>query len=429
MPLANEPLPEINDNLPASTPAPETPAFSLDAVINENIKAPDFKIVEDKVIRSEQQDPALQNNSDEEEEDESEDNDPQDKSQQDSKKPNESSKDKKGLASKDKNKDTDEDDESGETESTESKEEDEQGDKTSEEKSSAEEESLKLHGNTKRDYSGLNQKQIKILKKLDNSRFQAVSTEWRALQSAAMKSVELVQQLEEQKKIAAGKGIPQTWYEHPEAYTLTPEFRQLSNQYSQYDTVEQHYSAQIAAIQDGKPWTAITGFNPQTGEPIYSAPQEPNPQAFANVNRALMQATQAKGQLQGKVDSLQSSFVNNHKQAEQQINQEIQSHLEKLHPEVKPVEGDVKMVMDLLPAMYKSHPLAKGFSQMLAMNFAQARFLKKLLTEKEQGAKIAADSKLAGPRGSNKLPKAGPASGGAKGKNVLSLDYLLQENN
>jgi hypothetical protein len=423
MPLTPEPLPEINDNVPAAPVTPEAPAFSLDAVINESAKAPDFKIVEDKVIRS---DAKLPEDSVKDEVDDADDdnNDPQNKSQQDKK--DEPKETKKTVADKDAPKDSKEDDEGGEDKSGDAKEETEVD---AEAKAAAAEE-LKLHGNTKRDYTGFNDKQVKLLKRLDTGRFEAISSEWRALNAAATKAVELASQLEEQKKIAAGKGIPSSWYEHPEAYTLTPEFRQLSNQYAQYDVVENHYTQQMAAIQDGKPWVAITGFNPQTGEPIYSSEQQPSSQAMANVNRALMQATQAKGQLQGRVDNLSQSFVNNHKQAADAINNEIKTRMDSLHPEVKPSDKDIELVMDVLPGMYRSHPLAKGFAQMLALNFAQARYLKKLLTEKEQGAKLDADKKLAGPRGGGNIPPKGPSTPAPKnGKDgVLRLDYLLQEN-
>lgn len=421
MPLAPEPLPEINDNVPAPTPTPEAPTFSLDAVVNDSVKAPDFKIVEDKVIRSDTKLPEDTTTNDEV--DEPDNNDPQNKQQQDKKAENESKETKKAVADKDKAKDSKEDDESGEDKSAESDEE------VKEDGEAKSEEELKVHGNTKRDYSGFNAKQVKLLKRLDPGRFEAISSEWRALNAAAGKAVELATQLEEQKKIAAGKGIPQSWYEHPEAYTLTPEFKQISAQYGQYSTLEEHYTQQIAAIQDGKPWVAITGFD-QQGNPIYSQEQQATPQAFANVQRALMQATQVKGQLGAKVENLSQAFQQNHKQAEAAINSEIKTRWDNLHPEIKPQDKEVDMVMDVLPAMYKSHPLAKGFAQMLALNFAQARFLKKLLTEKEQGAKLEADKKLAGPRGGGKVPPKDPSVPQPKnGKDgVLRLDYLLADN-
>lgn len=390
-----EPLPEINDNVPAP-PVTEgsNEVFSLDAVTSDK-PAPELKSLKSDSFNKDYQ--------------------PTDKPKL-TKEEALAKAQKENLEYEKSPENSEEDDEGGDNKSGEPQEE-------APEKEPTEEEELKLHGNTKRDYAGFNANQVKILKRLDNNRFQAISTEWRALQSAANKAVELATQLEEQKKIAAGKGIPQTWYEHPEAYSLTPEFRQLSTQYAQYDAVEAHYTEQIAAIQDGKPWTAIVGVNPQTGELQYSPEQQPTPQAMANVNRALIQATTAKGQLQAKVDNLASNFANTHKQAASQIKNEIQGYLDKLHPEVKPVDKDVEMVTNMLPAMYKNHPLAWGFSQLVAMSFAQGRFLKKLLSEKEQAAKVAADTKLAGPR---QLPKADPAVSPAatKGK-VFNLKEIL----
>lgn len=398
--LPADALPEINDNVEIPV-TPEAPKFSLDAITDDAVKAPEMNLAElEKPIRSDNKLPEETSN--------------------------ESAKDQKTLEKKDGDKDTPKDDKSGEDKSAESEEEDEQGEETPAKEPTEEE--LKLHGNTKRDYSGFNANQIKVLKRLDNGRFTAVSQEWRALQSAASKSIELAQQLEEQRKIAEGKGIPDSWYQHPEAYTLTPEFRQVSTQYSQYDQMERHYTDQIAAIQDGKPWVAVTGVD-ANGNLQFSQPQQATPQAFALVNQALMQATTYKSQLQGKVEQLASNFQTTHKQAEAQLNTEVQKFIDKVHPDIKPVEVDEKNALGSMHPMYQNHPVAKSFAKSVAMNFAQGRMIAKLLAEKEQSAKVAADTKLAGPRGNNKLPKAGPTDGGARnGKGmVFDLNKYLQE--
>ena len=106
----------------------------------------------------------------------------------------------------------------------------------------------KLHGNTKRDYSGFTNEEIKLLKRLDNSRFQTISTNWKALKSAANKSVELAKELVSAKQLLKDSGIPETWHEHPEAYQLSTQYNNIATQYAQQDALENHQAHSKASL-------------------------------------------------------------------------------------------------------------------------------------------------------------------------------------
>lgn len=418
--LPPDALPEVNDNVSSPEPSSPSSTLSLD-VVEGNKPAPELKLPTEKSDYEPTKEPKL--TKEQALKKQQEELAKEAAAKKEKKTSNEPKETKKDLEAENENEDTSEDVEGGENKSTESEEETSEDGETTEEPT---EEELKLHGNTKRDYTGFNANQVKILKKLDNSRFQAISTEWRALQSAAGKAVNLAQELEQQKKIAAGNGIPSSWYDHPEAYTLAPEFRQISQQYNQFAALEDHWQQQLAAVHDGKEWMGVTGINPQTGELVYTPPQPASPAAIAYLTKALNQAITGRTNLEARSQVLQQTFQQTHKQAAEGIKKEVDDIFSKIHPDIKPQEKDEEIVKQALPKIYRDHPLTYGYVKLGALILAQGRRLNQLYSEKQNVAKIEADKKLAGAR-SNK-PKVDPAASNKNGgKKVFSLDSILGE--
>jgi len=49
-------------------------------------------------------------------------------------------------------------------------------------------------------------------------------------------------------------GLPSGWYEHEEAYVLTPEYKGLSQTKNQLSAIEEYYRKQLIAIKEGEDW-------------------------------------------------------------------------------------------------------------------------------------------------------------------------------
>jgi hypothetical protein len=283
----------------------------------------------------------------------------------------------------------------------------------------------KQHGNTKRDYTGLSASQIKLLKKLDNPRFEKISTELRVLNEAAQKSVQLAVELEAQKKLLQEGGIPNQWYEHPEAYQLSKEFRELSSAYARQDAIEQFYEQQLLNNKSGNDFYVIQGFDAQ-GNPQYSAAQKASNQGEIFLQRELSKATQLKAQLEGRSENLRTNYQQHHQQAAGAVQKEVQGYVDRLDKNLKFEEKDVQALTSALPQMYRDHPLAKAFCQLGALNFSQARYIQKLTGEQAQKVKLEADKKLAGPR-VGKIPAQPSGAKLGNRKDVYSLDEFLQD--
>lgn len=285
----------------------------------------------------------------------------------------------------------------------------------------------KLHGNTERDYSGFTNRQVKLLKRLDKGRFEVIGKEWRELNGVKDKAVALAVELEQQKKLLTEGGIPAQWYEHPDAYTLSKEFRDISTQYSRITEQDTFYQQQLLAVRGGQPWHAILGYD-QQGNPRYSNQMQPSDQAALQLERTLQDLSVQRGQLEGRSTALQTQFKQQHQNGATNIKAGVQSYIDRLDASLKPLPQDVEAIMKEIPAVYKDHPLAHGYGQLGAVIFQQARELKRLKDEKTQETKIAADRRLAGVT-SNKTPKA-PTNGTNRdgGKKMLTMSEFMRDN-
>lgn len=257
-------------------------------------------------------------------------------------------------------------------------------------------EDVKLHGNTKRDYSGFTAEQIKLLKRLDNPRFEPIAKEWRALQQAAAKSVELVRELETSKRLLKEGGVPPQWQEHPDAYQLSKEFQTVSGQYHQFQAIEEHLTQQLINIRQGKPWQDLK-YNPQTKQYELGAQHEASDAADVHIQKQLNNAVSQKNLLNQKAEQIKMNHSGAYEKASTGIKGEVDHVVSLMHPECKPAEGDVSTIIKALPEMFRDHPLSYGYGKLGAIIFAQGRMLKKLQGELEAGKRIKQDIAKAGP--------------------------------
>ncbi len=281
------------------------------------------------------------------------------------------------------------------------------------------EKDLKQHGNTKRDYSGLTANQVKLLKRVDTPRYEAFSKEMRVLNELAGKSVELIKQLDAKDQLLKTNGIPPQWYEHPQAYTLSKEFQQISSTYQQQAMLEEHYTQQLLNVRNGQEWQQVS-FDAQ-GNPIAGAKLPANNNADVWLTQQLARCAQIKGNLEGKSESLKQGFENYHKQSSAGIKQEVDGYIERMDESLKPEDKDMQSFVGVLPQIYKDHPLSYCASKMFGVMVKQAREINRLKGIEVQKQKVEQDKKLAGVRVNKPGPKSPTSSGKTAGGEMLSM--------
>lgn len=274
----------------------------------------------------------------------------------------------------------------------------------------------KEHGNTKRDYTGYPKELVKVLKRLDNPRFAAITTAVKPYIDAANKSIELAKQLVEKDRLLKEQGIPQQWQDHPEAYTLSKEYQKVASEYSRYDFAEQHYEQQIVKIRKGEPWQSLT-FDSK-GQPIYQqheASDEALRYAEKNANVALHQ----KSSLDAKASTLKEQHIGSYQKATEQVKQEVDYMVSKIPAEFKPQKEDMEALDKVIPERFHNHPYHYAMQNLFGALKSAMRENAKLKALADNKNRIKQDINKAGPTPGKIRPSASGAKNG--NDNMLRL--------
>lgn len=102
--------------------------------------------------------------------------------------------------------------------------------------------------------------------------------------------------------------LPTGWYEHEDAYSLTPEFKNLAQTKGQLGAIEDHYRKQLIAIKEGEDWFDLTLDN--RGQ-IVQQKRKAGAEADMLVSSRLQEAVLTLRDLEKQELALKQSFKQN----------------------------------------------------------------------------------------------------------------------
>jgi DNA repair exonuclease SbcCD ATPase subunit len=149
-----------------------------------------------------------------------------------------------------------------------------------------------------------------ILKKTSNDAFNYIVPKLRKLQQLEVEVPTLKKKLED---VSSDKQvIPQTWYEHPEAYTITPQFKELAATKTFVQNIANHWQEQLVKIKSGESWEdLIQQADGQITKVIREKPTTQDEVAVSTyLNRSLAQVSN----LDSGIQSFANQFKGMHKQ-------------------------------------------------------------------------------------------------------------------
>lgn len=169
-------------------------------------------------------------------------------------------------------------------------------------------------------------------------------------------------------------------YGHPEAFTLTKEYKTFSRDYTLAEQIKSHWATQAAKISRGDKWQDLD-MDPKTGKFTLSEPKESNAEAEVyvgdQVQMARDQFLDARNQLKGFIDGYNNSY-----KAEVEV---LTSAIEKYFPgysaKEHPTQQIQKAVIDALPASFRDNPVATLLAMTAANNAILMGRLKKAQEE------------------------------------------------
>lgn len=243
---------------------------------------------------------------------------------------------------------------------------------------------VKIEEDTKakgRDYSIFSQEEQALVKTAPNALFNHLKD---VLPKLRTENATLKTELDNAKKGIVK--VPDSWNEHPDAYVLTPEYRQFRQAHAMVSEEEAHWLEQLENVENGRAWNGITGRD-EAGNLIKDKEVADNSVRSKDyINQQLALARQYKGQFSAKVGDLKTNHQKNYQGAVNTIREGVKTYCpwttdEKLlateiefeNPETKKIEkasigNTIKAAYNILPPVFRSHPLAEVFANTFVVN-------------------------------------------------------------
>jgi hypothetical protein len=246
-----------------------------------------------------------------------------------------------------------------------------------------------------RDYSGLPEEVVPLFKKMGRESFDRLKPMY--LEHAELKKK--IADVEKQARDGRlANKIPDNWYEHEEAYALTPEFRQVSSDINEAASVIRHWQQQISNIRQGKDWEGLA-WDTQNKRIVRTAPVAGTPEAEAAIIANLNHAQNQLVQFQNEARQIQQQFRGGYEGARNEVTELTKQFFGNYETEGEkhPMAQVVKNVFDKIPQAYRGHPLAKLVAYTAANNVQLRLILDDM--QKKQGAteRVTQTAKAAGP--------------------------------
>lgn len=250
-----------------------------------------------------------------------------------------------------------------------------------------------------RDYSGLDETDVPLFKNMSNDAF-------RKLKPVYLEHKKLADEIKARDaKIAElEKGvtkIPDSYYEHPQSFVLTPEFVEATNTYTNAQQLNNHWQQQLASIRKG----AATFKNIELVDNKWQlVERDADAEAEVHIIAQLTESRQALIGAQQNLRNLSSTHQNRVKESTSWVMQKEGEYFPVFDkPEFKEkYEPVIQDTIKKLPAPFQRSPLARLLAKSLITNFELNNVLQNYLKQNPQPSK---------PGKPNIQKQAGPTAG------------------
>lgn len=248
-----------------------------------------------------------------------------------------------------------------------------------------------------RDFNGLEENEIPLLKRMSNPAFNYVKPALLELKNKR----ESVKKLEaENASLKAGKvTLPDNYYEHPQAFVLTPEFGEISNNIRTLDSFQSHWERQLLNIKEGKDWNPIVDDG--KGNYTLGAAQPATPASEIAVMRDYQHVTRQLGEQQGMIRSLEQNHTNKYKEGVTMLKGKEKELFGYMDDDKRPENKTYKEIKSMFHSSFQNNPVvdiaAKALTAVLQYKAAYELLAGKQGKEAKIAETIKEDAKKAGP--------------------------------
>lgn len=273
-----------------------------------------------------------------------------------------------------------------------------------------------------RDYTGLNEDEVKLFKGMSNDAYKALYPKYQEFKKIEERRKEL-----EERELKVKTAEPKSVYDHERAYELAPAFQSKAQEVQALQFESKFWQDQYAKCESGEDWQPLE--TNERGQYVAGKAQPATPAAKAQLLQQLTLATQYRSQAEQELKQIAGSYS----QRRNEIVSGIKSYEKKYFPFFEdpnsPHQATIKNILHAIPEEMRDHPLSPFLAKAMACiqilnNNNQA--LTKQLSAK---AAIKADAKKAGPNMSSinsSSPSGSKGTADVENMTVEQLDKFMR---
>lgn len=214
---------------------------------------------------------------------------------------------------------------------------------------------------TARDYTGFSDDEKTLLGRTSNDAFAYLRP--RLLERNQMAAVLKAKDTEIANLKVGKQVLPDNYYEHPQAFVLSPEYNKVSNDMQVSNYIHNHWKTQLGNIRRGEDWTDLAINN---GRPVLTPKQKATPESEAEIMSLVTTTANQLQEFQRKAHTVQVEFSGRAKQAKAHIEAEEKKYFGAFEDEKHPSQPIIKSIIETVPSEFRASPMTRPFAKACA---------------------------------------------------------------
>ena len=205
-----------------------------------------------------------------------------------------------------------------------------------------------------RDYSQFDAQDIPVLKRLPNAafdRFKAILAENKELKAKP--------------PVVKNEGLPDSYWTHPEAYRLDPNYGKAEYTYGLSQKIAEHWKRQeINIAKNGK----VRNISLENGELVVGPEMAANEETAVQVDRLLSDARDQLSDQRRVVNNIRDGYKNNFESAVNRLREDEEKFFPGLGDPKHPTAKLQSQIIEALPPQLRNNPLVSTLAKTGAHN-------------------------------------------------------------
>lgn len=201
---------------------------------------------------------------------------------------------------------------------------------------------------------------------------------------------------------AEGKRLPDSWYEHPDAFRLSPQYTEISTKFEQEQGITNFWTEQLRRCKANASLGESDAFIPYEmvgPDGKLMSVTEDKHTAANEVTIADIRQRHYRNQekLADEGNQIQKTFLEQHKKTDAEVRAAVAEKMPWVKDEKHPFQKTLKEIQSKLPATHRNSPFGYAFAVLCVQHLAAIHENKELRGKKAAQDGLRADQRAAGP--------------------------------